>query len=167
MKMELLVESVKADNELSAYEIERNKPMPSKNHGYLQTRLSSEIDHLYRKQFTIFSEIEILMPERPNCVPDVAIYPKMEINFWDDELVMTEMPLIAIEIVSPTQSDTDLVKKINRYFEAGIRSCWLVMPSFQAISVYSGIGKYQFFSSEMILKDAVANIELSLIDIFS
>jgi len=167
MKMELLVESIKADNELSAYEIERNKPMPSKNHGYLQTRLSSEIDHLYRKQFTIFSEIEILMPERPNCVPDVAIYPKMEINFWDDELVMTEMPLIAIEIVSPTQSDTDLVKKINRYLEAGIQSCWLVMPSFQAISVYSGIGKYQFFSSEMILKDAVANIELSLIDIFS
>lgn len=167
MNMELLVESVKADNELSAYEIERNKPMPSKNHGYLQTRLSSEIDHLYRKQFTIFSEIEISMPERPNCVPDVAIYPKMEINFWDDELVMTEMPLIAIEIVSPTQSDTELVKKINRYFEAGVQSCWLVMPSFQAISVYSGIGKYQFFSSEMILKDAVSNIELPLIDIFS
>jgi len=165
--MELLVESVKADNELSTYEIERNKPMPSKNHGYLQTRLSSEIDHLYRKQFTIFSEIEISMPERPNCVPDVAIYPKMEINFWDDELVMTEMPLIAIEIISPTQSDTELVKKINRYFEAGVQSCWLVMPSFQAISVYSGIGKYQFFSSEMILKDAISNIELPLIDIFS
>jgi len=167
MNMELLVESVKADNELSTYEIERNKPMPSKNHGYLQTRLSSEIDHLYRKQFTIFSEIEISMPERPNCVPDVAIYPKMEINFWDDELVMTEMPLIAIEIISPTQSDTELVKKINRYFEAGVQSCWLVMPSFQAISVYSGIGKYQFFSSEMILKDAISNIELPLIDIFS
>ena len=167
MNMELLGESVVAEKEISAYEIERNKPMPSKNHGYLQTRILSEIDHAYRKQFTIFSEIEIQMPERPNCVPDIAIYPKMEINFWDDELVMTEIPLVAIEIVSPTQSDTDIVKKINRYFEAGVQSCWLVMPSFQAISVYSGVGKYQFFSADMILKDSVVNVELPLIDIFS
>jgi Uma2 family endonuclease len=164
--MELLVESLVTDKDVSAYEIERNKPMPSKNHGYLQGRILSEIDHNYRKQFTLISEVEIQMPERPNCVPDVAIYPKMEINFWDDELVMTEMPLVAIEIISPTQPDTDLIKKINRYFEAGVRSCWLVMPSFQAISVYSGIGKYSFFSSEMILKDEIAKIELPLKDIF-
>jgi Uma2 family endonuclease len=167
MNMELLIESVVAERELSAYEIERNKPMPSKNHGIIQSNIIFELKTLYKQRFTLISEVEIQMPERPNCVPDISIYPKMTVNFWDDELVMTEMPLVAIEIVSPTQSDNDIIKKINRYFEAGVQSCWLVMPSFQAISVYSGIGKYQFFSSDMILKDTIANIELPLMDVFA
>ena len=66
MNMELLGESVVAEKEISAYEIERNKPIPSKNHGYLQTRILSEIDHVYRKQFTIFSEIENSFEGRNN-----------------------------------------------------------------------------------------------------
>jgi Uma2 family endonuclease len=152
--------------ELLEYEIERNKPMPSKNHGYLQTRLIAELDHSYRKQFTFLSEIEIKMPEKPDCVPDIAIYPKLKIDFLDDELFMTEMPLTAIEIVSPSQTDTELLKKINRYFKAGVKSCWLVMPGFQAISVYSAIGVYRFFTSTETLSDTITHIELPLSEIF-
>jgi Uma2 family endonuclease len=108
-----------------------------------------------------------LMPEKPNCVPDIAIYPKLTFDFLDDELAMTEMPLTAIEIVSPSQSDHDIIKKINRCFNAGVKSCWFVMPGFQAISVYSSIGKYEFFTSEMTLIDNATGIELPLGDIFS
>jgi Uma2 family endonuclease len=164
--MELLIEtSVK--NELSEYEIERNKPMPSKNHAYIQKNLLVEIDVKYRKQFTCLSEIDITMPEKPNCVPDIAIYPKLEFNFWDDELSMTEMPLTAIEIVSPSQSDNDILKKINRYFQAGVKSCWFVMPAFQAISVYSSLEKYTFFTSDMTLSDPTTGIEIALSEVFS
>jgi Uma2 family endonuclease len=113
------------------------------------------------------SEIDVVMPQKPNCVPDIAIYPKLTFDFLDDEMAMTEMPITAIEIVSPSQSDNDIVKKINRYFNAGVKSCWFVMPSFQAISVYSAIGKYEFFNSEMTLIDKVTGIELSLKEIFS
>jgi Uma2 family endonuclease len=79
---------------------------------------------------------------------------------------MTELPLAAIEIGSPSQSDNFIVKKINRYFEVGIKSCWFVIPSLQAISVYSGIGKYQFFSREMTLIDEIIGVEIPLSDIF-
>ncbi len=164
--MELILETF-VENELSAYEIERNKPMPSKNHAYIQKNLLVEIDVKYRKQFTCLSEIDITMPEKPNCVPDIAIYPKLEFNFWNDELSMIEMPLTAIEIVSPSQSDNDILKKINRYFQAGVKSCWFVMPAFQAISVYSSLEKYTFFTSEMTLTDPVTGIEIALNEVFS
>lgn len=164
--MELLAETV-VERELSQYELERNKPMPSKNHSIVQGNLTTEINILYRKQFTLMPEIEITMPSKPNCVPDIAIYPKLKFNFLDDELTMTEMPLTAIEIVSPSQSDNDIIKKINRYFDAGVQSCWFVMPSFKAISVYSSIDKYDFFTSEMTLIDSATGIELPLGDIFS
>jgi Uma2 family endonuclease len=160
--MELLIE-----NEVSQYELERNKPMPSKNHSIVQGNLTTEINILYRKQFTLMPEIEISMPEKPNCVPDIAIYPKLKFDFLDDELTMTEMPLTAIEIVSPSQSDNDILKKINRYFNAGVKSCWFVMPGFRAISVYSSIDNYEFFTSDMTLFDIATGIKLPLNDIFS
>lgn len=155
------------EQELTPYEIERNKPMPSLNHSAIQTNLVTFLNYHYRKQYTILSEIEIIMPEKPDAVPDIAIYPKIKLDFFEDKLAMTEMPLTAIEIGSPSQSDNFIVRKINRYFDAGVKSCWFVMPSFQAISVYSAKGKYQFFSAEMTLVDDVTGIQVPLAEIFS
>ncbi len=165
--MELLVETVLGNQEISEYEIERNKPMPSKNHSIVQKNLLVCTDFRYRKIYTVLSEIDIIMPEKPNTVPDIAIYPKLKIDFFDDEVGMTEMPLTAIEIISPSQTDTELIKKINRYFSAGVKSCWLVNPAFQAIYVYSEIGKYQFFNAGMTLSDPATGIELPLDEIFA
>jgi Uma2 family endonuclease len=165
--MELVAETIAESQELSAYEIERNKPMPSKNHSIVQANLMFELKSLYRKQYTIMSEIDIIMPERPNTVPDVAIYPKLDINFFEDQIGMTEMPITTIEIISPSQSDYDIIKKINRYLNAGVQSCWLVNPMFQAIYVYHQIGKYQFFNSGMRLVDTATGIELTLDEVFA
>jgi hypothetical protein len=164
--MELFAETV-VERELSQYEIERNKPMPSKNHSIIQSNLIFELKTRYTKKFSFLSEIDILMPEKPNCVPDIGIYPKLTFNFLDDEIAMTEMPLTAIEILSPSQSDNDILKKINRYFNAGVQSCWFVMPGFRAISVYSSIDKYEFFTSDMTLTDPTTSIELPLGEIFN
>ena len=165
--MELLTEIVAEAVELSQYEIERNKPMPSLNHSFIQKNLLVSIDYRYRKNYTLLSELDIIMPERPNCVPDVAIYPKLKIDFLDDVIGMTEMPITAIEIVSSSQSDYEIVRKINRYFNAGVKSCWLVNPPLQAISVYSEIGKYTFFNTDMTLTDPATGIELSLSEVFA
>lgn len=165
--MELLTESGTEVVELSQYEIERNKPMPSKNHSIVQGNLITELNVRYRKTYSFFSELDIVMPEKPNCVPDIAIYPKLKIDFLDDVIGMTEMPLTAIDIVSSTQSDYEIVRKINRYFQAGVKSCWLVNPPLQAISVYSEIGKYTFFNADMTFSDPVTGIELPLTDIFA
>jgi Uma2 family endonuclease len=80
---------------------------------------------------------------------------------------MTQMPLTVIKIVSPSQSDAEIIAKFKRYFDAGMGSCWLVMPSFQAISVYAEFGKYRFFSENDTLTDPTTGIELALTDIFS
>lgn len=106
------------------------------------------------------------MPERPDAVPDIAIYPKLDIDFLHDELSMTDMPLTAIEIVSPSQADTEILAKFERYFNAGVKSCWLVMPSFKAISVYTAIGQYEFFKESNTLVDPVTGIEIPLNEVF-
>jgi len=165
--MESLTETGAEVVELSQYEIERNKPVPSKNHSIVQSNILVVLGGRYRKSYSFFSELDIIMPQKPNCVPDIAIYPKLKIDFLDDVIGMTEMPLTAIEIVSSSQSDYEIVRKINRYFQAGVKSCWLVNPPLQAISVYSEIGKYAFFKADMTLSDPVTNVELPLAEVFA
>jgi Uma2 family endonuclease len=165
--MELLVESIAEEKELSQYEIERNKPMPSRNHSIVQSTLSMELGMRYRKEYSFFSELNITMPTRPDTVPDIAIYPKMKIDFLHDVISMEEMPLTVIEIISSSQSNDDILAKFERYFFAGVQSCWLVQPSMKAIYVYSQIGKYQFFNDEMTLIDKLTGIELPLNEVFS
>lgn len=153
--------------QLSDYELERGKPMPTLNHSIIQANLIFALKFTYRQNYSIASELNLTMPERPDAVPDIAIYPKLRIDFLNDVTSMTDMPLTVIEIVSPSQTDAEILAKFRRYFNAGVKSCWLVMPSFQAISVYSEFGKYRFFSEKDTLIDSVTGIELALSEIFS
>ncbi len=120
----------------------------------------------YRQQFSILPEINLTMPERPDTVPDIAIYPKLPVDFLHDVQSMTQMPLTAVEIISPSQSNDDILAKFERYFASGVKSCWLVIPSFKAISVYSAPGTYQFFMHDSTLIDLATGIELPLGEVF-
>ncbi len=151
---------------LSEYERERGKPMPTLNHAIIQANLIFALKLQYRQQYSIVSEINLTMPIRPDTVPDVAIYPTLKIDFLHDVTSMTAMPLTIIEIVSPSQSDAEILAKFERYFNAGVGSCWLVLPSLQAIAVYTGIGKYQFFTDTTTLTDPSTGINLALTEIF-
>jgi hypothetical protein len=71
--MELVLENLAEERELSTYEIERDKPIPSRNHGKLQMRIGFEMMAKYRNRFDIVSEPTLQMLERPR-VPDLAFF---------------------------------------------------------------------------------------------
>jgi Uma2 family endonuclease len=159
--MEAIIEQV------SDYELQRGKPMPTLNHSIIQGNLTFVLKLHYRDQYSVLPEINLTMPTRPDTVPDIAIYPKMQTDFLHDISSMTEMPLTVIEIVSPSQSDADIIAKFERYFAAGVQSCWLVMPVFKAISVYSSLAQYKFFTDDTTLNDPTTGIELALNEVFA
>lgn len=163
--MDLLGENW-AEREMTAYELERGKPMPSFNHSYVQNNLVYEINLNYRKIYTIMPELTLEMPEKPNCVLDIAIFEKMKANFLHYKITFSQMPLTIIEIVSPTQSTDEILLKFERYFFAGVKSCWMVQPSLKSINLYSQIGKYEYFNENSILNDTATGIELNLSEIF-
>jgi Uma2 family endonuclease len=151
---------------ISDYELDRGKPMPTLNHAIIEGNLTVELTIRYRKTYSILPELNITMPQRPDTVPDIAIYPKLESDFLHDITSMTQMPLTVVEIISPSQGLDEILDTFEWYFNAGVRSCWLVMPSLQAISVYREIGKYIFFTGTDTLTDPVIGIELPLAEIF-
>lgn len=148
---------------VSDYERERGKPMPGKLHGFTQSVLIALLMQ-HRDRYTLFSELTLELDDW-QVTPDLSLYPKMTIDFTRDEIRMTEPPLLAVEIASPTQGMQELVDKIRRLLEAGVRSCWLVQPMLQTITVFSGTMEPRTYSQGPI-QDAALDIEISADDVF-
>jgi Uma2 family endonuclease len=107
--------------------------MPSLNHSVTQSRLIVELSILYRKTYTFLSELSLAMTGKPDTVPDICTYLKMQVDFLHDRTSLAQMPLTVIEIISPSQTSETILAKFERYFQAGVKSCWLVMPVFKTI----------------------------------
>lgn len=151
--------------EVSQYELERGKPIPSKLHGRVQLRLGTVLENTYGDQFSFLSELSIDLNDWES-VPDIVIYPKMEFDYSKDEVRVTMPPLCAIEILSPTQSLQELLDKAQEYFGHGVKSCWLVIPRLKNIYVFSDPQTYTMFRVEQTLADAALGISLDLAEVF-
>lgn len=151
--------------EVSQYELERGKPMPSKLHARVQTNLILEIGFHYREQYDLLSELSLELKDWES-VPDISIYPKSEADYSEDEIRVTEPPLCAIEILSPTQSLQELITKANKYFSYGVKSCWLVIPGLKNVYVFSSSEDYQIFRDTQTLNDPTIGVTLELANVF-
>lgn len=151
------------NDKISTYETERGKPMPSKNHAIVQTRLIVALDK-YQKYSTL-SEISLGLPAGEK-VPDIGIFQPLVFTPGEDEVRMDEIPLGVIEILSPTQSLADLIAKSHVYFQQGVKSYWLALPDLKSIYVFSAPNEYEVFSKKEKLVDAQLGIEVDLGEIF-
>jgi len=149
--------------------------MGSVNHSLAQVMIASLL--VNDERFTVLTELsldisqhdlsEYSIKAKDELKPDICVY-SSEIGFQEFDIVkMTEMPLLAIEILSPTQGTKELKDKIRAYFDLGVKSCWLVIPDAQLISVYAKQGGFRNFDmrdTEVI--DEVVDVRLPIAKVF-
>lgn len=162
--MEAIEEHMNEEVILSDYERERGKPMPSKNHSKLQIRIGSELLRLYEDQYDVLSELS-LEALNPSYVPDLCLFPVEPSNWREDEVKVSEVPLTVIEIISPSQTDTELTEKSKAYFAAGVNSYWLVQPVLRTIFVLLPTGDELVFHNNL-LTDPTNGISIDLKKVF-
>lgn len=155
------LEIVKSD-----YELERGKPMPTRNHAILQQRILFEILVRYPKKFTVLPELNLNILGN-KLVPDLAVFTGLLGFLAHDQNIVSDMPLIVVEIISPSQSVTELTAKAEQYLQAGVTSYWLVVPELMNIAISSELGVYQTFNKTDTLLDPATGIELELAQLFS
>lgn len=149
----------------SDYEIERRKPIPSRNHAIIQSRIIKMLYKNYEEEFEAVSELSLMIDETEK-IPDVSIYKNFDFQPGNDEIKVDELPLAVIEILSPEQHLIDLIIKSKYYFEAGILSYWLVIPDLKTVYIYSDVDEYEAFVRRGKLVDTKLNIELDLKELF-
>lgn len=149
--------------------------MGSVNHSIIQAKISSLLASDDR--FTIMTELSLDISlhdfsqygikAKDEIKPDICVYPNSVDLLEIDLLKMTEMPLLVIEILSPSQSLESLKNKLYAYFTLGVKSCWLVIPSIEAIAVYSQPKQHRtFVMSDTELVDEVIDIHLPIKKVF-
>lgn len=74
---------------------------------------------------------------------------------------------LAIEVLSPSQSVSFLIRKIKAYFALGVKSCWLVAPSMEIVNVYSQPNLHKTFDlNDTEVIDDLMGIHLPLQKLF-
>ncbi|WP_288424084.1 Uma2 family endonuclease [uncultured Spirosoma sp.] len=144
------------------YEAERGKPMPSKNHAIIQSNLLVELTMNYRGTYQFLSEISL---ENPRAVPDIAIFPPMQYDPLHDEIRLNQVPLGVIEIMSPSQTQDELIEKADAYFRAGVQSYWLINPVFRIAHIMHSRDEYTNIIDGTLI-DKRLNISLPLANLF-
>jgi len=135
---------------------------PSYNHAYIHAKLIGAL--LKVGTYSVFSELTLDI-DGADHVPDISLYPKRTINRLDDVIRVSEMPLLAVEILSPTQGTWDVLKKFKVYFQAGVKSCWLVEPVTSAVVVCSAPGRARTFVEDEIV-DETLGLRVPIKEIF-
>lgn len=148
------------------YQIERNKPMPSKNHSAIQSRLIIALGKKYDEKYEFYSELSLAMPDVKPAVPDLCIFPKENLDLLNDEIKVTDAPITAIEILSPKQGIEDIKDKFfNIYFPAGVKSAWLIIPTLRSVHIFTPDKQFVSYNSGK-LTDKACGVELELDDFF-
>ncbi len=139
---------------------------PSFNHSYLQARLVTALS--ITKKYTVLSELSLDIDGK-EYRPDICLYPNRKANYWHDIIRMKEMPLLAIEILSMSQTIQELIDKFEVYFKAGITSCWLVMLIPSSITIFRNTDDIETaitFNNKGELFDPLLDIRISLDELF-
>ena len=146
------------------YEQERGKPMPSDNHSIVQVNLIIALGSACRDRFRIRSEPTLA--SEPPMTPDITVSNMRQPDWLHDEIHVTAVPLTAIEITSPSQSVNDLIPKVERYFEFGTQSVWLVLPPLRQVAIFTPDMERKVFSEGEVV-DPTLDVKVALAEIFS
>ena len=84
------------------------------------------------------SDTPFLLQRSPDTLrgPDIALVSNERVETTDMDWVFEGAPNLAVEVASPSDRISALLKKTSQYLEAGAEEVWLIMPASREIHVY-------------------------------
>ncbi|HUQ69460.1 MAG TPA: Uma2 family endonuclease [Planctomycetaceae bacterium] len=86
----------------------------------------------------------------------------------DDPPMYDAPPILAVEILSPSDEHEQVVEKLQRYLDAGVQRVWYVDPDLKTVTVHrADTGPTLFNSAQTIAADpALPGLTIAVADIF-
>ena len=126
-----------------------------------------------RKLGTAFVEVIYrFRPDLPQRRPDVSFIPAAQ---WpanlrpdSDPPALHTIPSLAVEVISPSNTSTEIEEKRMEYFQAGIAVVWVVHPIPRTIHVYNGPDDYRVITEKGMLDGgaAIPGFQVKVADVF-
>jgi Uma2 family endonuclease len=169
----LAVPEIKPANELIDGVIYQ-KPMPQGKHSIIQRELTFTIDRPLRdrKIARAFPELRCTFGDR-STVPDIVVVQWEQIPRNPDGTVANVFavaPDWTIEILSPEQGQTKVVKNIMHCLKYGTQMGWLIDPEEQTVFIYQPKQEVEIFdkaSQRLLMPTFAAELQLSVGEVFN
>jgi Uma2 family endonuclease len=126
---------------------EEEKEMPSLNHSVICLRIIRQLI----ENPNIEPLPELTLDIDKGITPDISVYPKAKIqpNFRRDITKFSQMPLLAIEVISASQSIQDLLIKADALVANGVKTVWTIEPFTETIFVTTKDGEEKLPSQKI------------------
>jgi Uma2 family endonuclease len=149
------------------------KPMPQGKHSIIQRELTFTIDRPLRdkKIARAFPELRCTFGDR-STVPDIAVVLWDRIPRNSDRTVANIFAIApdwTIEILSPEQRQTKVIKNIMHCLKNGTQMGWLIDPDEQTVFVYQPRKEVEIFDEvdrQLLMPTFTDGLELTVGDLF-
>ena len=131
---------------------EQEKEMPSLNHSYICSQIMRQL--LQDEKIQPLPELTLAIEN--GLTPDISVFPTEQIqpNFFEDVLKVERLPLLAIEVISSSQSIQSILDKAKLLVKSGVKTIWIVEPYGRSIFVIDQTGK-QLFHEEVVTSEGI------------
>lgn len=149
------------------------KPMPKGKHSRLQTKLPNVLNDFLepRKAGLAFTELRCSFGGAA-IVPDISVFQRSRIPLDEDgdiaDLVEVA-PDLTVEILSPQQSSTRVIRKISHCLTHGSQLGWLIDPKERTVLVFRPGSNIEFLDSaaaRLPMPDVLSSFELTVGTLF-
>jgi Uma2 family endonuclease len=136
--------------------------------GYLCQRLGGELG-LYARttgfahrivQNTLFDLTPPGAPTRTILAPDVAIMRGTTPPAWDR--VTDDAPLLAVEVVAPSQTLAELALKAQTHRQAGVAEVWVIAHQGRSIEVWTAQGRTTLDETQTLTSPLLPGFSLAI-----
>jgi Uma2 family endonuclease len=149
------------------------KPMPQGKHSAVRSELVPTIDRPLKAQklARAFPELRCSFGDC-SIVPDVVVFKTDRIPRDPDGTVANDFEIApdwTIEILSPDQSQTKVVKNIVYCLQHGTTLGWLIDPEDRTVFIYHPNGTMEIFDepeARLPVPDFAQSVELTVGDVF-
>ena len=111
----------------------QDEEMPSLNHSYICLQILRQL--LQNEKVEPLPELTLDIAN--GLTPDISIFPKEQIhpNFFRDVSRFQQMPILAIEVISSSQTIEELLGKASQLIQAGVKVVWTIEPHSRSVFV--------------------------------
>jgi Uma2 family endonuclease len=143
-----------AEIELEEFIEEEKKKKASLNHSYICANIIFQL--LENSKVIALPELTLKIGNG-SITPDVCVYPREKIkpNFLQDFPKYSEMPLVAIEVISASQNIQTLLEKARKMIKIGVKVVWTIELFGQTIFVKTSKGE-EILHSQIIESEGVS-----------
>ena len=130
-------------------------PMPGEIHSELQVVLASALYQYVRAHGLgkVYTEIHCELAVGTVRVPDVAYVNAAKVaQIVDRAKPLPFAPDLAIEIISPSNTDDEIQEKLDQYFAAGTEVDWLIYPKRYEVVIFRANGTWQTVKADGVVE---------------